>query len=131
VNEIARLREEIDHLRAERDDLRRQLGREHDRRRLEQLRILFDLSPLQARMLDALLIIGMIGKDAILEVYLDGLDNMSTTNSIKNRMVGLRKALAKHDIAIETDWGSGYRMTPAGRRAVEEMLLQATRAGVS
>jgi hypothetical protein len=62
------------------------------------------------------------------EAFLRG---CSSVSAICSPFRELRQRLKRHKIAIETIWGIGYRLAPAGRQRAFDMILSQSKDAVA
>jgi Response regulators consisting of a CheY-like receiver domain and a winged-helix DNA-binding domain len=106
----AQLRDRIEYLEAEIANLRDELGFARSAEQVTAVRRCFRISPMQAKLLVALMDGRQRSYDALRQALWDSVDDCPETNSLQVQIAHLRKALAHFDIGFSTIWGYGLQM---------------------
>ena len=126
----------IENLTEERDHYKRELGLEAGRSELAKLQMRWRLTPREAQLLGAMHAIGgkvLSKQSALTALYSNQMDEpeikivdvflCKVRKKMNNGEVRKGKFGSANQQYIETIWGTGYRLTPAGVAAVDAALM--------
>ena len=120
--EIIRLRDQIDTLREENRQLRREIGAADDATFVRHCCQVFGVTKSRAHLLSVLMAAKVNSKQGLLLAYSDPARETPDIKIITTLVSDLRAALKPHGITIDTAWGQGYSV-PAESKAKIRALV--------